>query len=139
MEHIRFGNFEVYGDPINWSAPGKKEEYHSKDYEDLKYLLEESYIQRFIDEKIGEGWRPPYFMEMKYIHNMKEELKIVNSSKFYLPSSNFIVKETLEDTGKFRIFFEGTDGFENGQPWIPGFLISSTGKRNFKILAVRDV
>jgi hypothetical protein len=140
MEHIRFGNFEVYEDSINWYPPGKREDYYGKKDEDLNYLLSESYVQKHIDEKIGKGWRLPYFSEIKYIYSFRQNLKIVNSSKFYFSTGyNYVIQETLKDNDQRRTFFQPIDGIENSQPWIPGFIITNTGLRNFRILPVRDV
>ena len=38
-----------------------------------------------------------------------------------------------------RTFFNLENRSENRQAWIPGFFLTNSGKRNFKIQPVRDV
>ena len=141
MEYIRFGNFEVWPDQLNWSVPGKPEDYYGMPYK-YYFMLNESLFDELIALKIGKGWRLPHLDEMAYIGDISYALGITKSKKLYFPTSyNFIIQETIkpEENSQFRTFFDLENRTSNSQPWIPGFFLSSSGKKTFKIQPVRDV
>ena len=142
MEYIRLGNFEVWPDQLNWTVPGKKEDYIGNP-QVYRNLLDESIFEELIESRIGKGWRLPYLNEMSYIEEVSLFLKISKSQKFYIPLSyNYIIQETIstvENSHDYRTFFTPENNGGNLQPWVPGFFLFGPGKRTFKIQPVRDV
>ena len=143
MEYIRIGNFEMWPDQLNWSVSGSPEDYYGMPQ---KYynILQESMFEELIESKIGKGWRLPRLHEMVYIGDIQYSLEIAKSEKLYIPTTySFIVKETMDsregDPYNSRTFFNLENRSANRQAWIPGFFLTNSGKRNFKIQPVRDV
>jgi len=141
MEYIRLGNFELYPDQLNWSVPGVPEDYYGE--KKVNYILSDFNFDEFIDKKIGKGWRLPKMKEMVYLGRVKS-LDIAKTGKLYLPSiSHYIVDETTNLTpingNYYQVsFFNPENKGPIVLPWMPGFFISNSGMRNFKIQPVRD-
>jgi hypothetical protein len=139
MEYVRLGNFEVWPDQLNWSVPGVPEDYFGNP-QSYYFLLDESLFEEFIALKVGQGWRLPDLNEMTYMGNIYHSLGISKSKKLYFPTAyNYIIQETLNSDSENKYFFNLENGTSNPQPWVPGFFLSSAGKRTFKIQPVRDV
>jgi hypothetical protein len=142
MEYIRLGNFEIWPDQLNWSVPGKLEDYIGMPQK-YHLMLDESLFNEFIALKIGGGWRLPDLNEMSYIGDISRDLGISKSKKLYFPTTyNYIIQETLnpDQNSESRTFFDLENITTNSQPWIPGFFLLFSGKgRTFKIQPVRDI
>jgi hypothetical protein len=137
MNYTIVGNFEIYPDPINWSVPNKpNENYYQED--NLDYLLDEFIIDEIV-ESLGEGWRLPDSKEMNYLNSLMN-LGIMGNQLFrYYP---YIIKESVDPKfidSSIRIFYNPVTKSTMRQPWIPGYFLSESGPRNFKIQAVRNI
>lgn len=140
MEYVRLGNFEVWTDQLNWSVPGKPEDYIGMPQK-YHFLLDQSLFDELIALKIGQGWRLPYLNEMNYIGDISYSLGISKSKKLYMPTAySYIVQETVNSsTEERKTFFSLENRNSMSMPWIPGYFLTNAGKRTFKIQPVRDV
>jgi hypothetical protein len=140
MEYIRIGNFEVWPDQLNWSVPGKPEDYIGMPQK-YYFLLDRSSFNELIESKIGKGWRLPDLNEMTYIGDISYPLGITKSKKLYIPTAHsYMVQETMDPSSEERkTFFSLENRTSISMPWIPGYFLTNAGKRTFKIQPVRDV